>query len=162
MGAGLFIGYRFGLLHRPIGYGHSGYGYNYIHKDRGYKQEKPIRCMAANVSEYMKKSDIGEQEINIDEGEITCAITDNMCYGRISITEVNFTKTDNTSELQGFEVTVEKGCGIKEELDDAKGKRVKRATSSVYDEERKCWTSSISHSDANQVNEWTKTDSFCE
>ena len=34
VGAGLLIGYRFGHLSRPIGYGGSGYGYNYIHKDR--------------------------------------------------------------------------------------------------------------------------------
>ena len=30
----MLVGYRFGMLSRPIGYGGSGYGYNYIHKDR--------------------------------------------------------------------------------------------------------------------------------
>ena len=161
MGAGLFIGYRFGLLHRPIGYGHAGYGYNYIHRDRGYKRESPIRCMAANVSEYMKKSNLKEQEINIDEGEITCSGDEDVCYGRIAITEVNFTKSDNVSELQGFEVRIEKGCGIKTELEAAKGNRAKRAAGSVYDEERKCWTSSVTNSDSDLIDEWTKTDSFC-
>ena len=107
----MLIGYRTGYLGRPLGYGYGYYNYNYIHANRDYNMEKPFWCKVANQTDYLKSA-ADVQEVQVDEGEEECSIEDDVCYGRITINAVNFTKDGVSTE--GFAVTVEKGCGSKE------------------------------------------------
>lgn len=101
----MLIGYGFGGLHRPFGYSHSTYNYNYIHKDRGYNQEKPFVCVKAEAYEYLKlHSDL--QEINVEEGEETCESSTDLCYGRIQIIKAEITTANSSEVIVGYEVRI--------------------------------------------------------
>jgi hypothetical protein len=128
-GAGMLIGYRFGHLGRPMGYGHSRYGYDYIHKDRDYDMSTPYKCSVANVTEYLKTM-AEAQEINADEGEIKCPNADDICFGRLQITTVS--KADDEDTVLGLEVRLEKGCGSRARFESEE-------TDSAYNATRKCW-----------------------
>lgn len=103
LGAGLLVGYRFGVLSRPIGYGGYGYNYRYIHGHREYDMDRPLTCTATNVTEFLKTMD-STQELNIDEGEIKCSLEEDVCFGKISVLEANITMADGSGTREGFEV----------------------------------------------------------
>ena len=45
---------------------------------------RPFRCVAANVTEYIKTLSQA-QELNVDEGEVQCQGRDDVCYGTIEV-----------------------------------------------------------------------------
>eukprot|EP00095_Tigriopus_kingsejongensis_P010693 maker-scaffold261_size233860-snap-gene-1.30 protein:Tk10693 transcript:maker-scaffold261_size233860-snap-gene-1.30-mRNA-1 annotation:"membrane protein" len=135
MGAGLLIGFRFGVLSRPIGYGRPAYNYGYIHEHRNYDMERPFTCATTNVTEYLKTRG-ANQELNIDEGEKRCATSEDVCYGKITVLEANMTLADS-SEKEGFEVHIEKGCGVASKIsEDFKA-------GPKYDSKRQCWSNLV-------------------
>lgn len=85
LGAEMDIGYRFGMLKRPVGFDKSDFGYDYIHKYRNYNLDKPITCTKVQVSEFMRPGD-SFQEINIRESEVSCSSSINSCYGKMTVT----------------------------------------------------------------------------
>ena len=103
-GYSFFIGYRLGALSRPIGYGNSGYGYNYIHQHQGYNMEKPFICYKAHTVQYIKQLDEA-QEISVEEDEVTCSSNDEFCLGYLQIVEGNFTESGSEEVIQGYEVS---------------------------------------------------------
>ncbi|TRY77270.1 hypothetical protein TCAL_06946, partial [Tigriopus californicus] len=135
MGAGLLIGYRFGVLSRPIGYGGFGYNYRYIHEHRSYNMDRPYTCTATNVSEFIKTMD-SAQELNIDEGEIMCSLEEDVCFGKITVLEANITMADGSGTREGFEIKIEKGCGRRSEFSASNN-------TAKYDSSRQCWTSRV-------------------
>ena len=109
-GVGMFLGYRRGWLGYPIGYGRHNYNYDYIHKDRNYNQDKPLKCALNDISEFLRpQSEL--QELNVDEGELTCKSAEEVCYGKILVVGANFTNS-NGQRTEGLEVRVEKGCAL--------------------------------------------------
>ena len=47
-----------------------------------------------------------DQEMNIDEGEVTCSSTEDVCVGRMQLTAVNVTESGSSTKLQGFKVKI--------------------------------------------------------
>ena len=138
LGAGLLIGYGGGMLRRPIGHTDSGYGYDYIHEDRGYNTDRPLECAVAGNVEYMRSLD-DLQEINMDEGEKTCSMEEDVCFGMIEVVTVRFVLSDNATSVgdessrEGFVVKIEKGCAKRNELEMEHGQK------GSYSSDRKCW-----------------------
>lgn len=137
MGAGLLVGYRFGVLSRPIGYGGYGYNYRYIHGHREYDMDRPLTCTATNVTEFLKTMD-STQELNIDEGEIKCSLEEDVCFGKISVLEANITMADGSGTREGFEIKIEKGCGRRSEFSASND-------TAKYDSSRQCWTNQVNN-----------------
>ncbi len=112
-----------------MGYGRSGYGYDYIHRDRGYDKSRPLKCVTADVTEYIKTREQA-QELNVDEDEKTCDSKHDVCFGRMTITTL--AKEEKADETLGLEVKIEKGCGVKAEFEEEE-------TDSAFEANRKCW-----------------------
>ena len=51
-----------------------------MHRD--YDMSRPFRCVAANVTEYIRTL-AQAQELNVDEAEVACQNQDDVCYGKI-------------------------------------------------------------------------------
>ena len=49
---------------------------------RDYDMSRPFRCVAANVTEYIRTL-AQAQELNVDEAEVACKNQDDLCYGKI-------------------------------------------------------------------------------
>ena len=53
-----------------------------MHMHRDYDMSRPFRCVAANVTEYIRTL-AQAQELNVDEAEVACQNQDDVCYGKI-------------------------------------------------------------------------------
>ena len=54
------------------------------HFRRDYDMSRPFKCVAANVTEYIKTL-AQAQELNVDEAEVRCQNQDDVCFGTIEV-----------------------------------------------------------------------------
>jgi len=146
LGVGMLLGYRSGFLARPYSNTHGYNTYEDIHRREKYNNRKDglLECAVANTTVYVKKL-INIQDVESQEDAKLCHSGQDVCYGKLTIAEVNLTISDG-SKMDLIEVQIQKGCANLEQLN------LKKLGN--YIEERKCWTTSVQSEIA------TMTDSY--
>ena len=92
----------------PVGHKESDFGYEYIHENRHYKTDEPMKCAFNSITVYLEEQE-SLQELNIEEGEVKCKSKGELCFGKVSVIEAVFTSNDGKS-VTGLEVNIDKGC----------------------------------------------------
>ena len=56
------------------------------------------------VTEHMRPGD-AYQEINVRESEVVCSASVDSCFGRLTVTQVNYTVEGKDAQAQGYQVS---------------------------------------------------------
>ena len=116
---------------------YSNHNYRQQHMNQSYHRRPDglLECIVSDTTIYVRQMSAA-QDVESQEDIKFCNSIQNVCFGRITIANVNLSISDGT-QMDLLEVRIEKGCGIKEEmLNDT-------LTDGDFSIERQCWTSSI-------------------
>ena len=95
-------------------------------------------CHSTSVTEFFKATDVEllsgfVEDMSVDEVEVTCSPMDDVCVGAMDVTVANFTQEGTGKMVQGFRVSLSKGCGRMSTL------RAINSPWGTYDDKRHCW-----------------------
>ena len=167
LGVGMLIGYRPGFLARPYGYS-NGHTYQKEHKGQNYNKREDglIECATSKTKNYIKvtenvnvkinyiylinlklfftklKKFSDYQDVESEENSKVCNLDQDICYGTLTISNVNITVSDGKSlkeVVDLMEIIVEKGCASSNDLNNK--------TLGKYNKTRRCWTSQLFEED---------------
>lgn len=129
LGAGLLLGYRPGFLYRPH---YTSYGNQHQNEKYNQREDGRLECSVSKTVNYIKKSS-DLQDVEAEEDSKICNFDQDICYGKLTISNVNLTLTDGKEE-ELLEVQIEKGCGKRSNFENQFGN---------FSDSRQCWTSDI-------------------
>ena len=167
LGVGMLIGYRPGFLARPYGYS-NGHTYQKEHRGQNYNKREDglIECATSKTTNYIKvkenvnvkinyiylinlkllftklKKFSDYQDVESEENSKVCNLDQDICYGTLTISNVNITVSDGKSlkeVVDLMEIIVEKGCASSNDLNNK--------TLGKYNKTRRCWTSQLFEED---------------
>lgn len=135
LGLGMVVGYRNGFLARPLGH----HTYVDVHSKENYNKRKDgyLECAVANTTVYVTNN-INVQDVESQEDARLCNFWEDVCYGKLTIAEVNVTLSHG-SIMDLIEIKIQKGCGSSSAFNSTKIS----SKMGNYNEERKCWTTSV-------------------
>jgi len=102
LGTGLAIGYVAGSLNSRSHYGH-GHSYGYRRQGGYDTQTKPMSCYEGSLTSAISG------EVDLNETLTVCELTDDVCFGKITLTVTN--TTTNGEIVSNGALDVSKGCG---------------------------------------------------